>query len=451
MSNTLAEIAQQLKDADKKVQLIYAFNGMGKTRLSREFKKLVSPKFDEVTSIDDVEDFDAIGQTRSKILYYNAFTEDLFYWDNDLEQDAEPKLKIQPNSFTDWIFKGIKDQGLDQSIIKNFQRYTDEKLTPKFNPEAKFKGTDNKEIVVPAFSEVTFSFERGNRDKTERTEIIKISKGEESNFIWSIFYTLLEQVTSILKELEPNNRETNDFDQLEYVFIDDPVSSLDENHLIELAVNLATLIKSSDFTDGKGLKFIITTHSPLFYNVLHNEFNSDDKDLSYKAKDCDKYRLEKMEDGLFKLEKQPNDSPFSYHLFLLSELRSAIENGQLRKYHFNFLRNILEKTSTFLGYKKWGDLLPKTNDGTSDAYTARIINISSHSKHSAEEVADLTDDDKRVLGYLVGNLIETCRYWQLGEENKENLLSKSEYERRTKLDVSDPAYINPSLDHWNHA
>lgn len=44
MSKTLTEIAQQLKDADKKVQLIYAFNGTGKTRLSREFKQLIAPK-----------------------------------------------------------------------------------------------------------------------------------------------------------------------------------------------------------------------------------------------------------------------------------------------------------------------------------------------------------------------------------------------------------------------
>ena len=36
MGQTLTEIAQTLKDANKKVQLIYAFNGTGKTRLSRE-------------------------------------------------------------------------------------------------------------------------------------------------------------------------------------------------------------------------------------------------------------------------------------------------------------------------------------------------------------------------------------------------------------------------------
>ena len=42
MSKTLTEIAQQLKDSQKKVQLIYAFNGTGKTRLSREFKSLIA-------------------------------------------------------------------------------------------------------------------------------------------------------------------------------------------------------------------------------------------------------------------------------------------------------------------------------------------------------------------------------------------------------------------------
>ena len=44
MGQTLIEIAQTLKVANKKVQLIYAFNGSGKTRLSREFKELIAPK-----------------------------------------------------------------------------------------------------------------------------------------------------------------------------------------------------------------------------------------------------------------------------------------------------------------------------------------------------------------------------------------------------------------------
>src|SRR5665213_3440164 len=107
MSMKLAEIAQKLKDANKKAQLIYAFNGMGKTRLSREFKQLVAR---QVEGGEDDEGAENTELSRSKILYYNAFTVDLFYWDNDLELDAEYKLKIQPNSFTDWI---LKDQGQD--------------------------------------------------------------------------------------------------------------------------------------------------------------------------------------------------------------------------------------------------------------------------------------------------------------------------------------------------
>ena len=82
MGLSLTEIAEQLRNNDKKVQLIYAFNGVGKTRLSREFKELIQPK----NSSED-------GSSTTKILYYNAFTEDLFVWDNDLDSDENRKMK----------------------------------------------------------------------------------------------------------------------------------------------------------------------------------------------------------------------------------------------------------------------------------------------------------------------------------------------------------------------
>lgn len=370
MGKTLTEIAQQLKDAGKEVQLIYAFNGVGKTRLSREFKELIVPKFEGSEESED---------RRAKILYYNAYTEDLFYWDNDLEGDAERKLKIQPNAYTQWV---LQEQGKDQNAIAHFQHYTNEKLTPKFNED---------------YSEVTFSYERGNDE--ERIDHIKISKGEESNFIWSIFYSLIEQVIDVLNVVESGERETDQFDQLEYIFIDDPVSSLDENHLIEMAVDLAQLIK----TNKSEANFVITTHNPLFYNVLHNELRD--------KKRYAKYQMKKLDDGTYELTEQGNDSPFSYHLYLKSELERAIDSGQLHKYHFNFLRNILEKTSTFLGYKNWGELLPRIDDGMPNPYGARIINICSHSKHAGEEVVDLTEDDKRVLRYLVKDFHEKYRFF----------------------------------------
>ncbi|MEK4758946.1 AAA family ATPase [Viridibacillus sp. FSL E2-0187] len=399
MGVSLTDIAKQLRDNNKKVQLIYAFNGTGKTRLSREFK-LVAPKVDGDTELEESE----VGS--KNILYYNAFTEDLFYWDNDLEFDAKPKLKIHPNSFTNWIYEV---QGQDRNIITNFQHYTDEKLTPHFNEKYTITDKDGNTVTVGAFTEITFSYERGN---DERSDNIKISKGEESNFVWCVFYSLLEQVIDVLNVAEQSDRETNQFDQLEYVFIDDPVSSLDDNHLIELAVNLAQLIKKS--SEPK-LKFIITTHNPLFYNVLCNEFNNSNKSTGYKNnKHFKKHRLEKKEEGTYELIPQPNDSPFSYHLFLINEIGKAIESEQIYKYHFNFLRNILEKTSTFLGYSDWGDLLLPVK-GNRDAYEKRILNLSSHSKHSADEIVVLTDDDKNVLRHLISEISEIYRF------NKESI------------------------------
>ena len=69
MGKTLTEIAKQLNDADKKVQLIYAFNGSGKTRLSRKFKQLIAPKANGGTGGDEAEPSEP---SRSKILYYNG-------------------------------------------------------------------------------------------------------------------------------------------------------------------------------------------------------------------------------------------------------------------------------------------------------------------------------------------------------------------------------------------
>lgn len=367
MSKTLTEIAQQLKDANKKVQLIYAFNGTGKTRLSREFKQLISSKAEG-------EETQAAELAEKKILYYSAFTEDLFYWDNDLGQDAEPKLRIQPNAFTKWV---LEEQGQDQSITGTFQHYTSDKLTPHFSPD---------------FSSVSFSFERGNNQQEPN---IKISKGEESNFIWSVFNALLEQVISELNIAEAANRSTDVFNNLKYVFIDDPVSSLDENHLIELAVNLAGLIKSSQ----SDLKFILTTHSPLFYNVLFNEFNN---------KTC--YMLERFDDGSFALTEKPGDSnkSFSYHLHLMQTLEQAIVDQKVERYHFTLLRNLYEKAASFLGYPKWSELLPDDKQ----LYYSRIINFTSHSTLSNEAVAEPTPAEKATVKLLLDHLKNNYGFWQ---------------------------------------
>lgn len=367
MGMSLTEIAQQLQNANKKVQLIYAFNGTGKTRLSRAFKQLIAPKGngDDTTSSD---------LANKKMLYYSAFTEDLFYWDNDLGLDAEPKLKIQPNAFTKWV---LEEQGQDQSIARTFQRYTSEKLTPQFSAD---------------FSSVSFSFERGNEQPEPH---IKISKGEESNFIWSVFNALLEQVISELNIAEAADRSTDVFNNLAYVFVDDPVSSLDDNHLIELAVNLASLIKSSQ----SNLRFIVSTHSPLFYNVLFNELN---------GRAC--YMLERFEDGSFALTEKQGDSnkSFSYHLHLKQTIEQAIADNKVERFHFTLLRNLYEKTASFLGYLKWSELLPDDKQ----LYLNRVLNFTSHSTLSNEAVAEPTPAEKAMVKLLLDHLKSKHGFWQ---------------------------------------
>ena len=372
MGQTLTEIAQTLKDANKKVQLIYAFNGTGKTRLSREFKRLIAPKNTETEELEDA---------KAKILYYNAFTEDLFYWDNDLNADTNRKLKIQPNSFTDWVFR---DQGQENNIITHFQHYTSDKLMPKFNER---------------FNEITFSIAAGNENTIDN---IKISKGEESCLIWCVFYSLLAQVVEVLNIAEPADRETDKFNDLKYIFIDDPVSSLDENHLIELAVNLAELIKKSN-----GLQFIISTHNPLFYNVLHNELKNLLYDNNRKKASC--YMLNKKEDGTYDIQMKKGDSnkSFSYHLHLIQTIQDAIATNSIQKYHFMLLRNLYEKTANFLGYPHWSDMLPDDKQ----TYYNRDIQFTSHSTLSNEVVPEPTEPEKQTVKFLLNHLIEN-KYWK---------------------------------------
>jgi len=304
-------------------------------------------------------------------------TEDLFFWGKATSDDAEPKLNIQPNSFTRWV---LADQGQDQKVVSTFQRYTNDALTPLFSPD---------------FTEVSFSIQRGNN---EHASNIKISKGEESIFIWSLFERLIHQVSEELEDEESTINTTEIFNALEYVFIDDPVSSLDENHLIELAINLADWIKHIK----SNLKVIITTHSPLFFNILYNELNIKSKG------NRSSYFFERLEDGSFDLTQKMGDSnkSFSYHLHLMQTIEQAISNHKVERYHFTLLRNLYEKTANFLGYDRWSELLPDDKS----LYLARILNFTSHSTLSNESFAEPTPEEKAIVKFLLDHLKRNYGY-----------------------------------------
>src|ERR1039457_7534759 len=93
----LQELATYLRQdlEAKKFILLYAYNGTGKTRLSTAFKD--------------------IGKQAGKpdTLYFNAFTEDLFSWHNDLDGDSERYLILHPSSS---FFAGLEELEMDTRI-----------------------------------------------------------------------------------------------------------------------------------------------------------------------------------------------------------------------------------------------------------------------------------------------------------------------------------------------
>ena len=354
---SLAEIAQKIKDSNKKITLLYAFNSTGKTRLSMEFKNLVNePKDDEVIK---------------HVVYYNAFTEDLFSWDNDLENDNERKLKINKNSS---FIELIERQGKENEIAERFKEFTSSKIEPNINTST---------------GEITFSLPTGDEKSVEN---IKISKGEESIFIWTVFFVLMETIIAELNIDEISDRSTDEFNAIQYIFIDDPISSLDDNHAIDIALELKYIIDSSK---NRNLHFIISTHHSLFYNVLHTEMS--------KAK---KFWLSKNEDKYLIIELANNETPFGYHLMLKDELKRAIENNTIKRYHFNLMRNLLEKTAHFLGYNSWKDLI---NEEDKDSYIKRI-NLYSHSNHSVLEAKELEPHEKEFLKRIYEKFISEYKW-----------------------------------------
>ena len=355
--NSLREIAQKIKNSNKKVTLLYAFNTTGKTRLSMEFKNLVN----------EIRDDDII----KHVIYYNAFTEDLFSWDNDLENDSIRKLKINKNSkFIDLIEK----QGKENEIAERFREFTSSKIEPNIDTKT---------------GEITFNLPTGDENSIEN---IKISKGEESIFIWSVFFVLMETIISELNIDEVNDRSTNDFDEIKYIFIDDPISSLDDNHAIDVALKIKEIIKS---VKNEDLRFIISTHHALFYNVLHTELKSSKR--FWFSKNESKYIISELEN---------ENTPFGYHLLIKEEIKKAIRENDIKRYHFNLLRNLFEKTAHFLGYNSWKDLIQKENR---EAYIKRI-NFYSHSNHSVLEVKELEPQEKEFLKRIYENFIENIKW-----------------------------------------
>ncbi len=342
--NTLENVATKLRESQKKVQLLFAHNGTGKTRLSKVFKELG-------------KDGD-----RSDTLYFNAFTEDLFHWDNDLAYDTTRVLELKESKF----FKVFDGEGYDiQGLVRSFlNRYAD------FDFD-----------IDTTTKKVSFSREIVKNNSTEKIENIKVSRGEENIFIWSFFLAVAQ--------LAIDNHE--DYSWVKYIYIDDPISSLDDNNVITVASHLAKLIK-----DSNGKKFIISTHHGLFYNVIFNELKSSEKYLLRKDTTNNNYTLETL----------TKDTPFYQHIGILKDLKAIAQSGTIYTYHFNLLRNILEKTAAFHGYDKFSDCIQVETDDTDKIIHTRRINILSHGNYSIFEPQEMQEENKEHFRKILDNFIK---------------------------------------------
>ncbi|GEM63895.1 anticodon nuclease [Sphingobacterium faecium NBRC 15299] len=320
----------------KDLVLFFAHNGTGKTRLSMDFKQAG-------------KEFDVEGNvTNRDTLYFNAFTEDLFSWNNDLENDTNRVLNLNADSA---FFDGLHELELDAKIEAFFNNYVDLKFDINYDTSTV---TFSRSIVV---------------DGHEQTvENIKISRGEETLFIWCFFLAICE----LAIDKDPA------YSWVKYIYIDDPISSLDENNAIAVACDLCNLLT----TEGNEIKTVISTHHSLFFNVLYNEFGRKVKNKRYflHCKKTSGYALQ-----------DTSDTPFFHHIATLSELNKIAVSNKIFTYHFNSLRSVLEKTATFFGYDK----IDKCIDGMEDEVLfERALQLFSHGKYSIFDPVEMGDDNK---------------------------------------------------------
>lgn len=369
--NVLAtHLRQELES--KKFILIYAYNGTGKTRLSAAFKDL--GKSVEVN-----------GETEKRdTLYFNAFTEDLFSWDNDLENDSQRKLKLNTNSS---FFAGLELMEMDNRIRTLLNRYADFQFRIDttswevvFAREFRVKkdGTAGNEVDSVDAGQA----ESESEYETRRVEAIKVSRGEENIFIWCFFLAVVE--------LALDDDGTGPYNWVKHIYIDDPISSLDEHNAIAVANHLAKLLKRAE----SGLKTVISTHHTLFFNVLCNELNK-----------ANKYFLSGDGSPEGFLLRKTGDTPFFHHVAALAALYEADRDGRLYTHHFNMLRAILEKTASFHGYQNFSACIKRDAGDEDGILHTRLINILSHGNYSLFEPQEMLEENKRYFRKILHEFI----------------------------------------------
>lgn len=347
----LAAIATHLREelAAKRTILIYAYNGTGKTRLSGAFKDLGKKVNDDGETIE------------RETLYFNAFTEDLFNWDNDLTEDRHRTLKLNVDSA---FFKGLQTMEMDTRIRPLLDRYAD--FDFRIDTEADDQGRLTRAEVVFFREEAANTPTDG---EAEEPFGIKVSRGEEHIFIWCFFIAIVQLVLD----------GAGAYKWVKYIYIDDPISSLDDNNVVMVAHHLAQMLKDTP----ERLRVVVSSHHVLFFNVLCNEM-----------KKSRKYFLTREPRGRGFTVRETDSTPFLYHLASLVELHEAQKSGVVYTHHFNMLRRVMEQTASFFGFATWDECIkPEADDPNGTGYK-RVIDIMNHGDYSLYEPREMMLENK---------------------------------------------------------
>ncbi len=340
---------------EKKFILLYAYNGTGKTRLSMAFKDIGKQGEGE----------DATRDT----LYFNAFTEDLFTWDNDLAGDSARVLKMNAASR---FFAGLEALEMETRIRPFLHRYADFDFSIDY-------------------SDWTIRFSRDVRagEATQTIDYIKVSRGEENLFIWCFFLAIVQLALDDDKKEGP-------YKWVKYIYIDDPITSLDEHNAIAVGNHLAQFLKRKDHA----IKTVISSHHTLFFNVLWNEL----REIAHK-KFAPHFLSHTRKTGQFHLS-YTGDTPFFHHLTLLQEIWRAKETGEIYTHHFNALRSLLEKSSIFHGHKKFTVCIKQQADDPDDTLYGRLVNILSHGNYSFYDPVEMLPENKAHFEKILADFLE---------------------------------------------
>lgn len=341
--------------------LVYAYNRTGKTRLSMEFKDAGKRK----------------NHGKSDTLYFNAYTEDLFIWENDLEGDAARHLQLNPDSN---FFNGLKDLALDQTIAGYLSRYADFEFDIDYE---KWK----------------VSFRKGD------AENIKISRGEQNIFVWCLFMAICERLLDGHASYQSRN----------YLYIDDPISSLDDNNAVSVACDLAALLRraaSRKDSDGASapIKVVFSSHHSLFFNVMCNEIGRVKDDQPKVAHR--RYFLHRPNGDDSYTLRATEDTPFFHHVATLAELQRASDptDGKLYTFHFNALRSIMEKTASFFGHADISFCLKAINNEEDRALYNRALNLLSHGAYAIHEPTEMGEDNKDLFRRILRDFVHEFKF-----------------------------------------